>query len=268
MRSRVRTPANFCIRFARTGRLQALLGSLGALQELSWALLGSPGALLGSEIVQMACRLPEPRAREDVMRSRVWTPAIFCIRFARTGRLQALLGSPGASWALLGYPGFSLALKSSKWHARRRSLARARMSCDHASGPRQISAYVSLAQGGSKLSWALMGLSRGSPRLSWGSPGFWNRPNGMLVAGAPRARGCHAITRPDPCKLLHTFRSHRVSPSSPGLSWGSPGALLGLSWALVGSVRSGPEPWNRPRRTPGARRAPGEYQECPGAKLS
>jgi hypothetical protein len=172
MRSRVRTLANFCIRFARTGRLQALQGSPGALlgsPGLSW---GSPGALQGSEIFQMACRELQPRAREDGTRSRVRTPAIFCIRSARTGRLQALLGSPGASWALLGYPGFSLALKSSKWHARRRSLARARMSCDHASGPRQISAYVSLAQGGSKLSWALMGLSRGSPRLSWGSPGF------------------------------------------------------------------------------------------------
>ena len=171
MRSRVRTPANLCIRFARTGRLQALLGSSGALLGPSWALLGSPGALLGSEMVQMACREQEPRAREDVLRSRVRTPANFCIRVARTGHsklswtlLGLSWGFPGLSWVLLG---LSWALKSSKWHAGSRSLARARMSCDHASGPLQISAYVSLAQGGSKLSWALLGLSWGSPGLSW-----------------------------------------------------------------------------------------------------
>jgi hypothetical protein len=81
---------------------------------LSWgspgALPGSPGALLGSEIVQMACWLPEPRAREDVMRSRVRTLANFCIRFAPTGCLQALLGFPGALLELsLGSPGLSWA---------------------------------------------------------------------------------------------------------------------------------------------------------------
>ena len=145
-------------------------GSPGALLGLYW---GSPGALLASEIVQMACREPEPRAREDVMRSRVRTPANFCIRFARTGRLQALLGSHGAlqglSQALLG---LSWVLKSSKWHAGCRSPARARMSCDHASGPLQTSAYVSLPQGVSKLSWAFLGLSWSSPWALLGSPGL------------------------------------------------------------------------------------------------
>jgi hypothetical protein len=143
---------------------------------LSWGFLGSPGlswVFFGFEIVQVACQKTEPRAREDVVRSRVRTPANFCIRFARTGRLQALLGSHGAlqglSQALLG---LSWVLKSSKWHAGCRSPARARMSCDHASGPLQTSAYVSLPQGVSKLSWAFLGLSWSSPWALLGSPGL------------------------------------------------------------------------------------------------
>ena len=87
----------------------------------------------------MACRQPEPRAREDVMRSRVWTPANFCIRFAHTGRLQALLGSPGPllglSW---GFPGLLLGLS---WGSPGTLLG---------------------------LSWGSPGTLRG---LSWGSPG-------------------------------------------------------------------------------------------------
>ena len=96
MRSRVRTPANVCIRFARTGRLQALLGSSGALLGPSWALLGPPGALLGSEMVQMACRKPEPRAREDVMGSRVRTPATFFLLKASQNQWKWLLSTSRA----------------------------------------------------------------------------------------------------------------------------------------------------------------------------
>ena len=205
MRSRVRTPANFCIRFTRTGLSWALLGSPGAFLRLSWALLRSPGALLGSEIVQMACREPEPHAREDVMRSRVRTPANFCVLKAKRNQCKCLLSAPRASLGrpdsvcslprggeivqmicrepepharedvmrsrvrtvanfclleakqnrskcLLSAPrvspgcqttsaAFREEEKSSKWHPGSRSLTRARMSCDHASGPLQISAY-------------------------------------------------------------------------------------------------------------------------------
>jgi hypothetical protein len=166
MRSRVRTPANFCIRFARTGRLQALLGSLGALQELSWALLGSPGALLGSEIVQMACRLPEPRAREDVMRSRVRTLANLCIRFAPTKCLQALLGSPGALLELFwGSPGLSWALLGSEriQMACRQLEPRARED-DMRSRVRTLANFCIRLAGTGHLQ------ALGSACLSWGSP--------------------------------------------------------------------------------------------------
>jgi hypothetical protein len=45
----------------------------------------------------MACREPEPHAREYVMRSRVRTPANFCVLKAKRNQCKCLLSAPRAS---------------------------------------------------------------------------------------------------------------------------------------------------------------------------
>ena len=97
-RSRVRTLANFCLLKTDRNQSKLLLSAPGAS-------LGRPDSACslprGGEIVQMAFRELEPHAREDVMRSRVWTPANFCLLEARRNQCKCLLSAPRAS---LGRP--------------------------------------------------------------------------------------------------------------------------------------------------------------------